>query len=118
MIAAIYLRSATTNDNSIAEQLQICTEHAHVQGWDIGDVFIDNGISGVRADRPGFNELRSCVREGRAAVIIASGPDRFSRDLEQIYEFKSWCDELEVKISCSPPYEAFNREFVRLLKNS
>lgn len=54
-VATLYLRSATHDDDSIAEQSRICAEHAAAQGWRVGEIFIDNGASGVRNECRGLN---------------------------------------------------------------
>ncbi len=103
MIAALYLRSATADDESIAERNRLCTEHATAQGWRVGEIFTDNVVSGVRDDRPGLAGLRDCLCEGRASVVIAADDVRFSRDLEKLAEFISWCEAQGAKISCVKP---------------
>jgi len=57
--AAIYLRLSRDEDtkqesNSITNQRQILTNYANQQGYNIVDEYVDDGVSGVSFDRPGF----------------------------------------------------------------
>ncbi|SFH48732.1 Resolvase, N terminal domain [Palleronia marisminoris] len=99
MIAALYLRSAVSDDDAIAEQHRVCAAHAVAQGWRIGEIFIDNGVSGVRDDRPGIEALRDCLQEGRASVVVAEDGARVCRDVVMLGEFYGFCDALGVEVS-------------------
>lgn len=91
MIAALYLRSATRNDDAIAEQHRVCTEHAKTRGWSVGEIFVDNGTSGVCDDRPKLGALRDCLREGRVSVVITADAARVFRDLDKLDDFIDFC---------------------------
>lgn len=85
LTAALYLRAAATNDDAIADQRARCTNHAISAGYSLGEVFVDNGASGLR-DRPGLAALRACIEAGRAQVVVATDPDRIARDFEFLLE--------------------------------
>jgi site-specific DNA recombinase len=59
-----------------------------------GSVFIDDGISGTRLDRPGLERLRDLVAEGTFEVILVTAPDRLARryayQVVLVEEF-TWC---------------------------
>ena len=99
MIAALYLRSAVSDDDAIAEQYKVCAEYAVARGWSLGEVFADNGVSDVRDDRPGLGALRDCLRDGRASVVIAADGARVCRDVVKLGEFYGFCDALGVEVS-------------------
>ncbi|CUH39179.1 hypothetical protein JSE7799_01900 [Jannaschia seosinensis] len=99
MIAALYLRSATSNDYAITEQHKDCAEYAVARGWSLGEVFVDDGESGMADERPGLQALRECLREGRASVVVAEGASRLHRDVEKLGEFYGFCDALGVEVS-------------------
>jgi DNA invertase Pin-like site-specific DNA recombinase len=104
MIAALYLRSAVSNDDAIAEQRSVCTAHAVAQGWQIGDIFIDNGVSGVSDDRPGLDALRDYLRDGSASVLVAEDGTRLFRSISKLAEFVGFCGSLGVELSCARPF--------------
>lgn len=99
MIAALYLRSAVSNDDAIAEQYKVCAEYAVARGWRLGEVFADNGVSGVADERPGLQALRECLRECRASVVVAADASRLCRDVEKLGEFYGFCDALGVEVT-------------------
>ncbi|WP_147115365.1 recombinase family protein [Tateyamaria sp. syn59] len=89
-VAALYLRSASTNDVAIEEQRRICTALAESQGWRIGETVVDNGVGGMR-DRPGLTALRTCIAEGRAQIALATEPVRIARDPKMIKDLVDFC---------------------------
>ncbi|WP_375263529.1 recombinase family protein [Palleronia sp.] len=99
MIAALYLRSATQNDDAIAAQQRICAEYAAAQGWRVGEVFVDDGFSGTLDDRPGLVALRDSLQERRASIVIAEDASRLFRDINKLGEFYGFCDALSVEVS-------------------
>jgi len=99
MIAALYLRSATQNDDAIAAQHRVCTAHAVARGWSVGETCIDNGVGGIDEYRPGLNALRDCLRDGRASILIAEDGARLFRDMDKLGEFFGFCEALGVEVS-------------------
>ncbi|CUH38610.1 hypothetical protein JSE7799_01437 [Jannaschia seosinensis] len=116
MIAALYLRSATQNDDAIAEQHRSCAAHAAGRGWTVGEVFTDNGYNGLRDDRPGLGALRECLREGRASVVIAEDGVRFFRDLDKLADFAASCEAQGAKLSCVQGIGSMKNLMQRLIK--
>jgi DNA invertase Pin-like site-specific DNA recombinase len=57
--AAIYVRSATGETNSIEEQLRVCRAFAATHGHELREehVFVDRGVSGLAIDRPGWSRM-------------------------------------------------------------
>jgi hypothetical protein len=47
-------------------------------------IFADDGISGTRFDRPGFQRMISAVEEGQIAVVCVKDMSRFGRDYLQV----------------------------------
>ena len=67
--------------------------HPEFQGYEVKE-FCDDGYSGKRLDRPQFNEMLNCVRQGEIHCIIVKDFSRFCRDyieignyLEQLFPF-------------------------------
>src|SRR5215831_19944997 len=57
------------------------TEAAAASGCDIAptSVFIDDGVSGARLDRPALDRLRDLAAEGAFEVLLVTVPDRLAR---------------------------------------
>ncbi|WP_432254390.1 recombinase family protein [Limimaricola sp. AA108-03] len=89
-VAALYLRSASTNDAAIEEQRSLCTALAESQGWRIGETVVDNGVGGM-LERPGLTALRTCIAEGRAQIALATEPVRIARDPQVIENLVDFC---------------------------
>jgi len=82
MKAAIYSRYSTDmqRDQSIEDQVRICMHCAEREGWEVVEQYSDKGISGSKADRPGYQTLLSAAREGLFDVVICEDVSRLWRD--------------------------------------
>jgi site-specific DNA recombinase len=84
MRAAIYARVSTEKqgrDQTVDSQIDALRAWAAAHGHELkGDhVFIDEGFSGSRLDRPALDRLRDAAREGEFEVIGVFSPDRLAR---------------------------------------
>lgn len=107
-IVALYTRMSKEDDdvgfsgnkeesNSITNQRMLLYDYLKTrpefQGYEVKE-FCDDGYSGKRLDRPQFNEMLNCVRQGEIHCIIVKDFSRFCRDyieignyLEQLFPF-------------------------------
>ena len=84
MRAAIYARVSTgrqERDQTIDSQLTALRQWATSQGNELREehVFVDEGYSGARLDRPGLDRLRDAAREGEFDTLAVYSPDRLAR---------------------------------------
>ena len=84
MRAAIYARVSTEKqgrDQTIDSQLEALRGWAAAHGHELEKhhVFIDEGYSGSRLDRPALDRLRDAAREGEFDVVAVYSPDRLAR---------------------------------------
>jgi site-specific DNA recombinase len=84
MRTAIYARVSTERqgrDQTIDSQLDALRSWATAHGYELKDahVFIDEGYSGSRLDRPALDRLRDAAREGEFDVVGVYSPDRLAR---------------------------------------
>jgi site-specific DNA recombinase len=84
MKAAIYARVSTgrqERDQTIESQVAALRQWVKTHGHDLQPqhVFIDEGCSGARLDRPSLDQLRDAAREGEIDVIVVYSPDRLAR---------------------------------------
>lgn len=80
---AIYTRVSTDDQvqgASLAVQRARCEEHAASRGYEIAQVYEDDGISGVLDSRPALDALRAAYSRGEFDLVIATRHDRLSRD--------------------------------------
>ena len=81
---ALYARVSTEKqerEETVARQVDLLYQAAAASGYDIAptSVFIDEGVSGARLDRPALDRLRDLAVEGAFEVLLVTGPDRLAR---------------------------------------
>lgn len=87
--AAIYCRLSVEDaarprgaeSESIRNQKELLLAYAAKKGWQVTGVYVDEDYSGLREDRPGFQQLIAHGREGRFSVILCKTQSRFTRNL-------------------------------------
>src|SRR5262245_18637135 len=84
MKAAIYARVSTEKqgrEQTVDSQLAALRRWAAAHGHELkGDhIYIDEGYSGARLDRPALDRLRDAAREGEFDVLGVYSPDRLAR---------------------------------------
>ena len=82
--AALYARVSTEKqerEDTVASQVDLLHKAAAASGYDIAptSVFIDEGVSGARLDRPALDRLRDLAAEGAFEVLLVTVPDRLAR---------------------------------------
>src|SRR5262245_52697666 len=79
---AIYARYSTDlqNKRSISDQIHVCRERAHREGWKVFDCYTDYALSGASMRRPGLQQMLRDAREGSFSIILVEALDRLSRD--------------------------------------
>jgi site-specific DNA recombinase len=82
--AALYARVSTEKqerEETVASQVDLLYTAAAVAGYDIAptSVFLDEGVSGTRLDRPALDRLRDLAAEGAFEVLLVTVPDRLAR---------------------------------------
>lgn len=70
--------------NSISNQKRILEDYALSKGMTSFQHFTDDGISGLRFDRPGFQAMIDEVRSGKVEACIIKDMSRLGRDYLQV----------------------------------
>ncbi len=86
---ALYARVSTKEQSTEAQVGQL-TAYCQARGWTEVAVFRDDGISGVRDNRPELDRLRERLASGEFDTIVVSKMDRLGRSLGMILRF--WDD--------------------------
>ena len=87
--AFIYLR-LSRDDNlegesySIGNQKKLLTKAAKDLGYTNIVTFIDDGVSGVTMNRPGFNDMMQQLKENRAAALLVKDLSRLGRNYIEV----------------------------------
>ena len=89
MRGIVYARYSAEHmsDQSIPDQVRVCSAYAERERIEIIEIFSDRAISGASLQRPGYQALLQAMRAGRVDVVLAESLDRISRDQEHIAKF-------------------------------
>ena len=70
--------------NSIKNQKKLLTKVAKEKGYTNLVHFLDDGISGVTMDRPGFNDMMEQLAAGKAAAVFVKDLSRLGRNYIEV----------------------------------
>jgi DNA invertase Pin-like site-specific DNA recombinase len=94
---AIYARVSTREQSTEAQVAQL-TAYCQARGWADVAVFRDDGISGVRDNRPQLDCLRQRMMSGEFSAVVVSKMDRLGRSLGMILRFWDEADAAGVRV--------------------
>ena len=69
---------------SIGNQKKLLTKVAKEMGYTNLVTFVDDGISGVTMDRPGFNDMMEQLAQGKAAAVFVKDLSRLGRNYIEV----------------------------------
>jgi DNA invertase Pin-like site-specific DNA recombinase len=86
--AALYLRVSTTDQDTVRQERELRAVAA-TRGWNIVEVYSDNGISGAkgREKRPAFDHLHQDATRGKFDIVMSWSVDRLGRSLQDLIAF-------------------------------
>lgn len=102
-ITALYARLSQEDaldgeSNSIANQKKILLKYATDNGFPNPKFFIDDGVSGVTFDRPGWNEMIRLAEAGKVRTVIVKDMSRMGRDYLKVgYYTESFFAERDIR---------------------
>lgn len=70
----------SSHSESIKNQIDFLTKYVLDQGWNIIDIYIDDGYTGTNFDRPGFNRMIDDIEAGKLDLVITKDLSRLGRD--------------------------------------
>ena len=102
-ITALYARLSQEDaldgeSNSIADQKKILLKYATDNHFSNPTFFIDDGVSGVTFDRPGWNEMIRLAEAGKVQTVIVKDMSRMGRDYLKVgYYTESFFAERDIR---------------------
>lgn len=100
MRAALYARFSTDlqREESIDDQYRSCERVASAQGFEVVARYADEGISGGKTDRPGYQALLAAARAGTFHVIVAEDISRLWRARAEFGQRSAELEDLGVHL--------------------
>lgn len=107
VVAAVYSRVSTVgHGQDPAVQTRELVEYCQRRGWEVFDLYVDNGVSGRKDSRPALNRLMGDAHARRFDVVICWRFDRFSRSVSHLcraletfnaldIQFVSLCEQVD-----------------------
>lgn len=83
MKVAIYAR-VSRDEQDAEKQEKLCREYCTRAGHEIYRVYTDQGVSGIKASRPAFDEMLNDMRQYKFDSIMVTKLDRIGRSLQHI----------------------------------
>jgi len=81
----VYARVSTANCQQDPElQLSELREYATRRGWEIAEIYTDNGVSGSKDSRPALNRLMADAGQRKFDTVLVWKLDRFGRSLRHL----------------------------------
>jgi DNA invertase Pin-like site-specific DNA recombinase len=93
---AIYARVSTA-DQTMDAQLLDLRAYCVSRGWEAVE-YVDQGISGAKDSRPGWNQCWDAVQKGRVRVLLVHALDRLGRSLPHLVTIINTCVERNITL--------------------
>jgi len=90
MKAFIYARTST-NHTDPQDQVTACKKYAEQNGYEVSEIFIDAGFSGLNKERPSYQKLLNSLNDSNDYTVIAYSPGSISRDMADIMDIRRKC---------------------------
>jgi DNA invertase Pin-like site-specific DNA recombinase len=69
---------------SIANQKQMLMDYVKEKGWNLREVYVDDGFSGTNFDRPDFKRLIKDISKGLIDCVITKDLSRLGRNYSKV----------------------------------
>lgn len=123
MKVAIYVRVSTEEQAkegySIDAQKKRLTDFSNSQGWDIYDIFVDDGFSAKNLERPAIQRMIRDLKTKQFDVVLVYKLDRLVRSVMDLHELLILLDKYDVKFKSATEMfdttSAMGRFFITLV---
>lgn len=107
LVAGVYARVSTIDHGQDPSmQTRELVEYCQRRGWEVFDLYVDNGVSGRKDSRPALNRLMGDAHARRFDVVVCWRFDRFSRSVSHLcraletfnaldIQFVSLCEQVD-----------------------
>jgi len=120
---AVYIRVSTEDQAregfSIAAQREKLLAYICSQGWELAQVYADEGVSAKDMNRPALNRMLADLKAGQIDVVLVYRLDRLTRSVLDLYRLLQLFERYGVHFkSCTEVYDtttAMGRLFITLV---
>ncbi len=95
--AVIYCRVANKSQFSIDNQRQILELYCKMRGYEIYNIYIDNGYSS-KGFRPAYDLMLKDLKQSQFDVIVACNMDRLNRSFNRLINFMSLLNDYDCRL--------------------
>lgn len=87
---AVYCRlsrddnNGSSVSNSISNQKDMLVDYVREKGWNVRDIYIDDGYSGTNFDRPEFKRMIKDIEIGKINCVVVKDLSRFGRNYAKL----------------------------------
>src|SRR3989344_310350 len=85
MRVAIYLRVSTAEQTTLNQELEL-KSYCEREGFDIFEIYKDEGVSGAKTSRPALDKMLKDMREKKFDAIIVWKFDRLGRSTKHLLQ--------------------------------
>lgn len=99
---AAYARVSTKSDaqlHSLDAQIDYYRKKINARAdWSFVGVFVDDGLTGTRSDRPGLEDLLDCCRRKKIDLVLTKSISRFARNTVDLLAIIRELKELSIAV--------------------
>ncbi|MFC7783307.1 recombinase family protein [Rossellomorea sp. GCM10028870] len=123
MKAAVYVRVSTTEQASEGYSIRAQTDRLKAycvsQGWDIFEIYIDDGYSAKDTNRPNLERMMKHIEQNLIDCVLVYRLDRLTRSVRDLYNILETFDKNDCKFkSATEVYDtttAMGRMFITIV---
>jgi site-specific DNA recombinase len=123
MKAAVYVRVSTTEQASEGYSIRAQTDRLKAycvsQGWDIFEIYIDDGYSAKDTNRPNLERMMKHIEQNLIDCVLVYRLDRLTRSVRDLYNLLETFDKFDCKFkSATEVYDtttAMGRMFITIV---
>lgn len=105
MRTAVYIRVSTDDQAkegfSMPAQREKLLAYIHSQGWELSEIYADEGASAKDTNRPELARLLTDVRKGKIDVVLVYRLDRLTRSVLDLYQLLQEFERYGVRFKSS-----------------
>ncbi len=110
---------AAKNGYGLPAQEAEIKKHIEYKGWELVEVYREEGVSGYKKDRPALERLLQAAKEGKFDVVVFPSIDRVGRSVKDVIEIDGYLRKhnidtvfLREGVDTSPPTVALYRNIM------